>query len=283
MFVSIAERINATRKNIKAAIEARDSEAIRNEAVSQAEAGAVMIDINGGTRPEEERRNLDWLIGIVVPAVKKPLCVDSASPEALAFAAEKILELYGAQPPENGMTADGAPWLLLNSISGEKSRYDGVLPVAIKYNASVIALCMDDSGMPADAEKRIAAGRELVKRLAADGLPAERIFIDPLVMPVGVNNSLGPQLMKTVSALREEFPGSRITCGLSNVSHGLPARSLLNRTFLAMLIGAGLDSAILDPTDRRLAAALRAALVMSGRDSNCAGFLAAFRKKLLDA
>lgn len=282
MFISIAERINATRKNIKSAIAARDSEFIRSEAVAQAEAGAVLIDVNGGTRPEEERDNLDWLLGVVAPSVQNPLCIDSANPEVLGFAAEKIIEISKKQPPENGEAADGVPWLLLNSISAEKQRYDGVLPVALKYNASVAALAMDDSGMPSDAEKRIETARGLVKRLISDGVPARRIFIDPLVIPAGVNASIGPQLVKTVRSFREEFPDAHITCGLTNVSHGLPARSLLNGVFLAMLISAGLDSAILDPTDRRLMANLKAALVLADRDPYCAEYITAFRKNLLN-
>jgi len=282
MFITIGERINATRKNIRDALTARNADIIRAEAAAQAEAGATLIDLNGGTRIEEERVNIEWLLGIVVPAVKRPLCIDSASSAAIEFAAEKIIELRGAAPPENGAAPDGAPWLLLNSISAEKERYDGMLPVALKYNASVVALAMDDAGMPSDSRKRIETARALVGRLTSDGLPAQRIFIDPLVMPVGVNPSLGLQLVETVKVLRDEFPDVHITCGLSNVSHGLPARSLLNGAFLVMLVAAGLDSAILDPTDRRLMSMLRAALALAGRDVWCADFISAFRKKQLD-
>jgi len=282
VFITIGERINATRKNIREAIAARDAEAIRNEAIRQSEAGATILDINGGTRPEEELENLGWLIDTIAPAINKPFCVDSANPENLSFAAGKIVELSGIKPPESGMDADGAPWLTINSISAEKERYDGVLPIVIKYRASVVALSLDDSGMPQDAEQRITVGRGLIKRLISDGVPEERIFADPLIMPVALNTDAGAHIFRTVRTLREEFPGIHLTCGLTNSSHGLPARTLLNRTFLVMMVANGLDSAILDTTDRQLMAALKAALVFAGRDPYCADFISAFRNKLLD-
>ncbi len=283
MFITIAERINATRKNIREAIEKRDAEAIKAEAVAQASAGASLIDVNGGTRPDEERANLDWLIDIVAGATDKPLCVDSANPSLLEEAAAKISSKRSGPPPENGLEPDGAPWLLLNSLSAEKDKYDGVLPVAIKHKASVVALLMDDSGMPEDAAKRIETGRALVKRLVSDGVPQERIFADPLIMPAGVNPALAAGILKTVRALRDEFPGIRITCGLTNVSHGLPARHLLNRTYLAMLIASGLDSAIMDPTDVKLRSALRAAMALTDKDPFCSAYIRDYRKNLLDA
>lgn len=283
LFITIAERINATRKNIREAIEKRDAEAIKAEAVEQAAAGASLIDVNGGTRPDEERANLDWLIDVVTGAADRPLCVDSANPSLLEEAAGKILSKRGAPPPENGLEPDGLPWLLLNSLSAEKDKYDGVLPVALKHKASVVALLMDDSGMPEDAAKRIETGRALVKRLVADGVPHERIFADPLIMPAGVNPALAAGMLKSVRALRDEFPGIHITCGLTNISHGLPARHLLNRTYLAMLVAAGLDSAIMDPTDVKLRSALRAALALTDKDPYCSDYIRDYRKKLLDA
>ncbi len=283
MFITIAERINATRKNIREAIEKRDAEAIKAEAVAQAAAGASLIDVNGGTRPDEERANLDWLIDIVAGATDKPLCVDSANPSLLEEAAAKISSKRNCPPPENGLEPDGAPWLLLNSLSAEKDKYDGVLPVAIRHKASVVALLMDDSGMPEDAAKRIETGKALVKRLVSDGVPEKRIFTDPLIMPAGVNPALAAGILKAVRALRDEFPGIRITCGLTNVSHGLPARHLLNRTYLAMLIASGLDSAIMDPTDIKLRSALRAALALTDKDPFCSDYIRDYRKNLLDA
>jgi 5-methyltetrahydrofolate--homocysteine methyltransferase len=282
VFITIGERINATRKSIREAIAARNADTIRAEAVMQAEAGASAIDINGGTNPEEEVENLSWIIDIVAPAVSKPFCIDSADPKALSFAARRIIELSGRRPPESGLDENGIPWLIINSISAEKERYDGVLPILQEYRASVVALALDDTGMPEDAEKRIAVGGALIERLLSDGLTPERILADPLIMPAGVNTGAGPMIVETVRALRASFPAVHITCGLTNVSHGLPARKLLNRTFLAVLVAAGLDSAILDPTDRGLMSALRAALALAGRDPYCSNFIAAFRSGLLD-
>jgi len=282
LFITIAERINATRKNIRAAIESRDEAAIRAEAVNQAEAGATVIDVNGGTKPEEEKANLDWLLGIVAPAVRNPLCIDCADPELLEGAAERILEIRDAGVPSESLDPDGVPWLMINSISAEKERYDAVLPIALKYKASVLTLLMGDEGMPSDAADRIKTGRDLIPRLLNDGVKAGEIFIDPLIMPAGINTELGPQIFRTIRTLGDEFPGVRFTCGLTNVSHGLPVRPLLNRTFLTMLIASGLDSAILDPTDRRLTASLRAALALANMDPFCAGYINAFRNNLLD-
>jgi len=283
LFIAIGERINATRKSIREAIYARDAEFIRAEAAAQAAAGASVIDLNGGTKPEEELANLEWIIDTVATAIDKPFCIDSASSEALSFATRRIIEVSGRRPPENGLLENGVPWLLINSISAEKERYEGVLPVIREFKASVIALALDDSGMPDDAEKRVSVGRALIERLMSDGVPQERIFADPLIMPVGLDPNLGPQILETVRAFRASFPDVHITCGLTNVSHGLPARQLLNRTFLVMLAAAGLDSAILDPTDKKLMSALRAAMVLSGRDPYCSDFISAFRSNLLDA
>ncbi|HOO55469.1 MAG TPA: dihydropteroate synthase [bacterium] len=282
MFITVAERINATRKSIREAIETKNEEIIRKEVSTQAESGATMIDINGGTRPEEEKDNLEWLLGIALPILDKPVCIDSANPALLDFAAGKVIELKGIEVPSNPILGNGAPWLMLNSITAEKEKYEGVLPLIHKYNASVVALALDDSGMPGNDDKRILVGRELVQRLEKDGVPNSRVFVDPLVMPVSVNTGVGPRLLRTITQLKGEFPELHFTCGLTNVSYGLPERKLLNRAFLIMMIAAGLDCAILDPTDITLMSSLYAALVLIDQDEFCANYISAFRNNKLD-
>ena len=281
MMLTIGERINATRKNVSAAIRARDADAVREEAWRQYDAGALMLDINGGTTPETESEAAVWLMEITAAATSAPLCADSANPEVIEAMIRTCLRVRGAHAPGSWETAPGVPWLLINSISAERERYDSILPLVKKYNTAVVALCLDEN-MPDSARERVAVGASLIERLAEDGVPPERVYADPLVLPVGVDARQGLAAIQTVTLLKQRFPTLRTVCGLSNVSFGLPARGLLNRAFLTLLVGAGLDAAIVDPTDKKLMAALNAALALCNRDPYCADYITAFRAGRLD-
>ena len=264
MFHIIGEKINGTRKQVGRAIADRDAAYIQSLATRQAEAGAHRIDVNAGTRPDREPDDLGWLVETVQAVTDLPLCLDSANPAALAAA----LAITRTAP-------------LINSISGEPARLSGVLPLARDHGCPVIALALDDTGIPADAGQRMAVIRRLLTATRQAGIKDGEVFVDPLVMAVSTAGHAGLVALEVIAAIRREFPDAHITAGLSNVSFGLPARHLVNRTFLALAVAAGMDSAIADPLDRELMASLKATELILGRDRHCLAYTRAYRSGLL--
>lgn len=260
----IGERINGTRKEIARAISERDAEFIMKEVRAQVDAGAGMLDVNAGASPKTEAEDLKWLVEAVQSEVDVPLAIDSASPEALA----------AGLSAHKGRT-------LINSITAEEERFRAVLPLIKEYDASVVALTMDSSGMPEDVEGRVAIAEDLVRLFCDAGIPLEKIYFDPLVRPVATEGGQGAAVLEAVREIKTRFPEARTICGLSNVSFGLPERGLLNRTFLAMLLAAGLDAAIVDPTDKRMMACLFACKALLGQDEYSLKYINAQRKGLL--
>ncbi|MCX7671074.1 MAG: dihydropteroate synthase [Anaerolineae bacterium] len=261
----IGEKINGTRKQVKQAVLDRDADFIRKLAQSQAEAGSAWIDVNAGTAAEREPDDLVWLVETVQAVTDVPLCLDSANPVALAAALAHV-----KKPP------------LINSISGETARLTGVLPLAAQARGGVIALAMDDKGIPAATEGRVAIIRRLIEATRAAGIPDEEVYVDPLVMTIGTSGDAARVALATVRAVKAEFPRVHFTSGLSNVSYGLPARSLINRAFLTLMLEAGLDTAILDPLDRELRKTLLAAEAVLGIDRHCLRYTRAYRAGLLE-
>lgn len=257
----VGERINTSRKPIDKAVRARDVAYLQREAVEQVKAGAQMVDVNAGTFLEEEPEVLTWLVRTVQEAVDAPLCIDSPNPAAIRAA----LQEHRGQA-------------LINSITGEKARFDELLPIVKDHGCSVVALCLDDAGMPSTAQQAVDKGSRLVDALLEAGIPDASILVDPLVRPVSTDPAAGVAVLQTIRAIEEKYPGVGTICGLSNVSFGLPLRRLLNQTFLIACLAAGLDAAIMDPLDDRLMALLRAAEALLGRDEYCTGYIRAYRE-----
>jgi 5-methyltetrahydrofolate--homocysteine methyltransferase len=255
----VGERINATRKKIGEAVQAHDAEHIKAEAVKQVEAGANLIDVNGGI-PGKETEFLQWLVDVVQEVVDVPLCLDSADASALEVALPKC-----NQPP------------MINSITFEKERLEKVTPLVTEHSAKVIALCLSDEGPPQDYDGRIEIAARLVDRLTGDGVPLENIYVDPCVFPVSTSSDSGSFVLDAINWIHSQYPGVHTICGASNVSFGLPVRKLLNSVFLAMLIARGLDSAIIDPCNTLTRACLLAAEALTGRDEFCTSYIEAFR------
>ena len=261
----IGEKINGTRKRVATAIAERDAAFIQNLAKKQVEGGAHWLDINAGTHPDQEPDDLVWLIQLVQDVVDTPLCLDSANPHALRVALEEVKH---------------AP--MINSISVEPDRLNDVLPIVAQHGCDVIALAMDDKGIPPDAGARLVVVRRLFEATRAAGVPDEKVYVDPLVMTIATNTDCGCIALATIRAVRAEFPQAHISTGLSNVSFGLPVRSLVNRTFLTLALAAGMDTAIVDPNDRELKAALLATDLLLGQDKYCLNYTRAYRKGLLE-
>ncbi len=261
----IGELINSTRKQIRKAVEEKDGAYIQDLAKRQAEAGARWIDVNAGAFPTDEVEKMRWLISVVRMVTDAPLSIDSPRPTAV----EAGLAMAGVDP-------------FLNSISAESDRYKTLLPFVKKYSANVVALSLDDSGMTDERGKVWKVADGLIRRLEDDGVPPEHIFVDPLIRPVSTNGDYGMGALWVVEKITEAHPLVHKTCGLSNVSYGLPKRKLVNQVFAAMAIAKGMDSAIIDPLDARMMATISAAEALAGKDQFCMGYITADREGKLD-
>lgn len=261
----IGEKINGTRKLVGKAIAERDAAFIQNLAKRQVDGGANWLDVNAGTAPEREADDLIWLVDLVQQVTDVTLCLDSANPPALRAAMQHVKKTP-----------------MINSISGEQTRLSGILPIVAENGCQVIALCMDDKGIPATTEARIEVIAQVMAKTRAAGVPDDKVYIDPLAMTIATNTEAGHITFNTMRAIRTHFPEAHISCGLSNVSFGLPVRALINRTFLVMALDAGMDTAIIDPNDRELQATMLAADLLQGRDKHCLGYTRAFRAGLLE-
>jgi len=258
--IIVGEKINTSRKSIEEAVEKRDAAFITKVAREQAEAGAHYIDVNAGTFLDKEVDYLCWLVETVQNEVALPLCLDSPNPKALSEAIKR----HKGEP-------------MLNSISLEEERFKFLLPVITSQPCHVVALCMAQASMPTTVEERVQVGSELIKRLTGEGIPLEKIYVDPLVQPVSVGTHMGIATLGAINKIMNDFPGVNTICGLSNISFGLPERRLINRNFLALCISYGLSAAILDPTDKQLMATLLSVEMLLGRDEYCENFIDAYR------
>jgi len=258
MFI-IGGKINTRRKGIEEAVRRRDAAFITKVAQDQAEAGAHYIDVNAGTFLDQEVDCLCWLVDTVQNEVDRPLCLDSPNPKALSEAIKR----HKGEP-------------MVNSISLEEDRFQSLLPVITSRPCHVVALCMAQTSMPTTVEERVQVGSQLIEMLTDNGIPLEKIYVDPLVHPVSVDTRMGIATLGAISKITADFPGVHTICGLSNISFGLPERHLINRSFLALCQSYGLSAAILDPTDKQLMATLLAVEMLLGQDEYCEDYIDAY-------
>jgi cobalamin-dependent methionine synthase I len=262
----VGERINSTRKLMKVAIAEQNTDAVVAEVKLQVEAGANILDCNAATvGVEREPEILPWLIETVQEASGGlPCAIDSPNSAAV----EAALKVHKGVP-------------MINSITAEKEKYDALLPLVVDSKAKVVTLVMDDTGIPNDAEKRIAIGHTLVGDMIAAGVEPDNIYVDSLVFPIGAEAGAGVAVLDTIKTLKAEFEGIHFVCGLSNISYGLPNRKLLNQAFVVLCMGMGLDAVIVDPTDDKLMSLICAAEALLGRDEYCADYIGAARAEKL--
>ncbi|MCX8052896.1 MAG: dihydropteroate synthase [Armatimonadetes bacterium] len=265
----VGERINTSRKVkgepiIEKAVVNRDAAFIKDLAVKQFEAGATYIDVNAGTLTSGEPEALEWLTKVVMEAVDAPISFDTPNPAAL----EKALKVYDP--------AKGQP--MVNSITAESERYANILPFVLEYKAKVIALAMDDTGIQQEAEKRLAVARTLIDKLTSAGVPIDDIYVDPLTFPIGTGSDVAVAMLDIIEKVKAEFPEVHIIAGLSNISHGMPARKLLNQAVTVLAMGRGLDAGIIDPNDRYLMALIYATEALLGRDEFCMNYITKSRE-----
>lgn len=264
--IIIGEKINSSLKAIRPAMENYDAAAVQDLARRQYEAGAAYIDVNAGMFLEDEPERVEWLVNTVQEAVEAPLAIDSPNPLAL----------------ESGLKANKNGKPIINSITGERERFNSIMPLVTKYDTAIIALCMDDNGMPETTDERVAIAERLIKNMTGEGVKLEDIYIDPMVRPIGTGSHYGKVAIETIRKVKTAFPGVHIACGLSNVSFGIPARKLINQAFLIAAMAAGMDGAIMDPLDKKLMSFVYATEALMGLDEYCINYLARFRDGLLD-
>src|SRR5680860_555660 len=173
--------------------------------------------------------------------------------------------------------AAGAAYIDVNAAARIGHEMEDMMPFLRGKECEVIALCMDDTGLPESAEAVAERAQRLIKGLKGVGFPEERIHVDPLIQPISTDQTKGLMTLEAVARIREESPEVHFTCGLSNISYGLPVRQVINRSFLALLMGAGLDGAIIDPLDQKLMAAVKAVDMLLANDEFCGAYLEAVR------
>lgn len=262
----IGELINTSRKPIREAVENKDEQYIRQIAKAQEEAGATYIDVNCGTFIESEVPTMEWLVDLILQETQLPLCIDSPNPLALEAGLKKAV--------------NGKP--MINSITDETARWNAVLPLVKEYNAKIIALCIEDAGMPKTQADRLRIADTLINKLTKEGVALDDIYIDPLIKPIGTDKKNGIEVMEAVQKIMEGYPGVHTVCGLTNISYSLPARKVLNRTFKIQCMARGMDSFILDPTNKDMRGALLASQALMGQDNFCRKFINGFRQGLYE-
>ncbi|MEJ8476112.1 methyltetrahydrofolate cobalamin methyltransferase [Roseibium algae] len=263
-FCVIGERINPTgRKKLAAEMLAGNFDTVTADALAQVAAGATMLDINAGVTAvnpnETEPPLLVKTLELVQGLVDIPLSIDSSVTAAI----------------EAGLqVAKGRP--LVNSVTGEEEKLEAILPLIKKYNVPVVAISNDETGISEDPDVRFEVAKKIVQRAADFGIPAHDIVVDPLVMPIGAMGTAGDQVFKLLRRLKEELKVNT-TCGLSNVSFGLPHRHGINAAFIPMVIASGMTSAIMNPCRLQEMEMVRAANVLTGHDPNCQDWIMAYR------
>ena len=260
-FCIIGERINPTgRKLLAAEMAEGDYSRVLSDALAQVEAGATMLDVNAGIPMADEPKILAECIQLIQANVDLPLAIDSSIVEAL----ESGLSVYQGKA-------------LVNSVTGEEERLEVVLPLVKKYGAAVVAISNDETGISEDPNVRYDVAKKIVERAADFGIPREDVVVDPLIMPVGAINLAGRAALDLIRRLREELKVNT-TCGASNISFGLPNRHGMNAAFLAMAVGAGMTSAILNPLHAEEMSGIMGADVMMGTDPECRRWIKKYRE-----
>ncbi|NND83233.1 MAG: methyltetrahydrofolate cobalamin methyltransferase [Gammaproteobacteria bacterium] len=260
-FVMIGERINPTgRKILAAEMKQGDYSRVESDAIAQVAAGAQMLDVNAGIPLADEPAILAETIRRVQAVVDVPLCIDSSIIEAL----EAGLEAYQGRA-------------LVNSTTAEEEVMERVLPLVKKYDAAVVAISNDETGISEDPDVRFEIAKRIVERAQDYGIKPEDVVVDPLVMPIGAIGGAGNQVFDLVRRLRRELKVNT-TCGASNISFGIPNRHGINNAFLPMAIGAGMTSAIVNPLHDGLVQSVRAADVLTNNDKNCENWILNYRE-----
>ncbi len=257
----IGERINPTgKRRFKEALKNKELDYILNEVILQQEAGSDVLDVNLGLPEIDEQQMMVDVLREIQAISNIPLQIDSSDPAVIEAGAR----VYNGIP-------------LINSINGSEESMTDFFPIVAKYGAAVIALTLDEKGIPNSAEERFAIAKRIVERARDYGIPKERIIIDSLVLTASAQQNEVLETIKTIGLIREEL-GVLTTLGVSNVSFGLPNRALLNQTFLTMALNQGLNLPIINPLDKNIMDTIKAYNVLTAYDTDAVEYIAAQTK-----
>jgi 5-methyltetrahydrofolate corrinoid/iron sulfur protein methyltransferase len=261
--IVIGELINGMYKDVGRAIVNKEADIIQHLAQDQVRAGASVLDVNTGPYSKNPKDDMKWLIESIQSVVEVPLALDSTKTDVI----EEGLKLVKKRA-------------IINSTSADEEKMSKIFGLAKNYNAQVIGLAMDKSGVPNSKEKRLELAAAIVAKAMEFGINSDDLYLDPIVLPVNVAQTQGYEVLESIREFRLLCdPAPQTIVGLSNVSQGTKVRSLINRTFLTMAIANGLTSAILDPLDKDLMDALITAELVLNKNIYCDSFLDAYRKK----
>ncbi|MEW6032850.1 MAG: methyltetrahydrofolate cobalamin methyltransferase [Bacillota bacterium] len=259
--ILIGERINGMFRDIGRAIREGDKAPIQEWALKQVKAGADYLDLNVGPTAENPVEAMVWLVETAQEVTDTPLALDSTNYDAI----------------EAGLERCKRP-ALINSVPADRPKLERVLPMAKKHGAAVIGLAMDAKGIPKNAENRLALAMEIVAAAMEFDIPLEDVFIDPLILPVNVAQDHAPEVLETIRQIPLlSNPAPKTVVGLSNVSQKCMNRSLVDRTFLAMAMGAGLSAAILNVCDDELVDTIATARIILNKDIYCDSYLKVYK------
>ena len=258
----IGERINpAGKKKLAEDLSKGKFDVLIQEALSQKEAGADILDVNVAVSDVDETTMLPKAVLKVLEVSGFPVCIDSSNPEAL----KKALEVYPYKA-------------LVNSVTGQEKSLKAVLPLVKKFGASVVGLTMDDSGIPKTADKRFAVAKYIIEVAESYGVPREDIVIDCLCLTQATETNSAAATLKTLTRVSREL-GVATVLGVSNISFGMPDRKIINLSFLSQAISQGLNAAIVDPTIEGMVETILASDFLAGRDSYGRRYLKYYREK----
>ena len=261
MFV-IGERINGMFSNVRKAIQTGDKGIIHSVVSKQIKGGADALDINVGPARGKAVDNMLWLIETVQEVTDKPLCIDTPKFDVMR-------EALGACTNPT----------IINSTKATEEELEKYVPLAVETNSRLVALTIDASGVPADADGRVMMGATIATKAMEGGLALSQLFIDPVILPVNVAPRGPRSVMEAIRQLKlVSDPPPKFVLGLSNVSQSCRETHLINRIYLAMAIAAGLDAAIMDPTDRELMEAAITAEVLLEKQIYCDGYVEAYMR-----
>ena len=255
--ILIGERINPTgKKRFKEALKTGDTDYILREGITQAEAGVHILDVNVGLPEIDEVAMLQNAVCRLQEVTDLPLQIDTSDPVAM----EAALRRY------NGKA-------MINSVNGKKESMQSVFPLVKKYGGLVVALTLDESGIPTRAEERVAIAERILKAAAEYGIDKKDIIFDPLALTVSADGTAAKETLRAVSIIKNEL-GCHTSLGVSNVSFGLPQRDIINSTFFALALGKGLSAAIMNPYSSEMMKTYYAFRALDGQDENCGAYIA---------
>lgn len=257
--VIIGERINPTgKKKFKEALRNKDIDYILGEAFSQRDAGAHILDVNVGLPEIDECEMMESAVKAISAAVNLPLQIDSSDPATI----ERALRIYNGKP-------------MINSVNGKKESMEEILPIVQKYGGVLVGLCLDEEGIPADADGRVRVAEKIALEAEKYGIKRKNLVMDALTLTVSAQQTESGETIKALKRIREEL-GIKTVLGVSNISFGLPRRELVNSTFFALALNNGLDACIINPCAQSMMDTYRAYRALTGLDEGCGEYVSTY-------